>query len=95
VGGVVYATAASLTSPVHLALAMDRAMPGRIGAAMATYSLGYQLGLGIGSAAYGVVITLAGFPAPFLIGIAAMVLMISAIVPARAELLRSGSAVTA
>jgi MFS family permease len=94
VGGVLYATAASLTSPVHLALAMDRAAPGRIGAAMATYSLGYQLGLGIGSAAYGVVISLAGFPTPFIIGIGAMGLMIGAIASARTDLLRPGAAST-
>ncbi len=88
VGGVLSATATSLTSPVHLALAMDRATPGRIGAAMATYSLGYQLGLGIGSAVYGVVITIAGFPAPFVIGIGAMGLMIGAVLGARSDLLR-------
>jgi predicted MFS family arabinose efflux permease len=90
-GGVLYAIAASLTSPVHLALAMDRAAPDRIGAAMATYSLGYQLGLGIGSAAYGVVISVAGFPAPFAIGIVAMAIMIGATVSARADLLRPRS----
>ena len=94
VGGVLYAIAASLTSPVHLAIAMDRATPDRIGAAMATYSLGYQLGLGIGSAAYGVVISLAGFPAPFVIGVGAMALMVGAIVTARADLLRPGTTVT-
>lgn len=89
VGGVLYATAASLTSPVHLALAMDRAKPGRIGAAMATYSLGYQLGMGVGSAAYGVIISIAGFPIPFVIGIGAMALMAAVIVSARADLLRA------
>ncbi len=88
VGGVLYATAASLTSPIHLALAMDRALPGRVGAAMATYSLGYQLGLGIGSAAYGVVISVAGFPTPFLLGVGAMALMVGAIVRGRGVLLR-------
>lgn len=93
VGGVLYAVAAALTSPIHLAIAMDRATPGRVGAAMATYSLGYQLGLGIGSAAYGVVIAVAGFPAPFVIGIGAMLLMIGAILGARADLLRPRPAI--
>ncbi|MBX3031221.1 MAG: MFS transporter [Chloroflexi bacterium] len=88
VGGVLYAIAAALTSPIHLAIAMDRASAGRVGAAMATYSLGYQLGLGIGSAAYGVVISMAGFPAPFVIGMGAMGLMMAAIVGGRGELLR-------
>lgn len=93
VGGVMYAIAAALTSPIHLAIAMDRALPGRVGAAMATYSLGYQLGLGIGSAAYGVVITMAGFPTPFVIGMGAMLSMVAAILGDRAELLRPRSAV--
>ncbi len=88
VGGVLYAAASALTSPIHLAIAMDRATPGRIGAAMATYSLGYQLGLGIGSAVYGVVIARAGFPAPYLIGVGAMMLMIGAIAAARGDVLR-------
>lgn len=92
VGGVLYAIAGALTSPIHLAITMDRAMPGRIGAAMATYSLGYQLGLGVGSAAYGVVISTAGFPVPFVIAIGAMALMVGAIVGARADLLRPRSA---
>ncbi|MFN8518527.1 MAG: MFS transporter [Chloroflexota bacterium] len=94
VGGVLYAIAASLTSPIHLAIAMDRALPGRVGAAMATYSLGYQLGLGIGSAAYGVVISMAGFPAPFVIGIGAMLLMVAAIAGMRADLLRPRASMT-
>ncbi len=87
-GGACYAIAAALTSPIHLAIAMDRAQPGRVGAAMATYSLGYQLGLGIGSAAYGVVISAMGFPTPFLIGIGAMAAMVALIVGARGDLLR-------
>ncbi|MEZ4595539.1 MAG: MFS transporter [Chloroflexota bacterium] len=87
VGGVLYAIAGALTSPIHLAITMDRALPGRIGAAMATYSLGYQLGLGIGSAAYGVVISTAGFPMPYLIAIGAMALMVGAILAGRADLL--------
>lgn len=65
--GAVYATATAVASPAAMALAIDRADARRLGSAMATYSLGYQLGLGTGAATWGLVIQLAGFPAPFVL----------------------------
>src|SRR5262245_15299399 len=50
IAGMLWALAASVSSPTAMALAMDRSEPGRMGAAMATYSLGFQLGLGGGAA---------------------------------------------
>lgn len=65
-GGVLYAAAAGFTTPATTAMTIDRAHPGRLGAAMATYTLGFQLALGAGAAAWGVVIELFGLPAPYL-----------------------------
>jgi predicted MFS family arabinose efflux permease len=49
-----------------MALAIDRADPRRMGAAMATYSLGFQLALGAGAAAWGFVIDAFGYPGPYI-----------------------------
>lgn len=65
VAGCVWTVGSSFISPTAMAMAMDRADPSRRGAAMATYSLGYQLGMGFGSMAWGLVIAAAGFPVPF------------------------------
>ena len=47
---------------------IDRALPGRLGAATATYSLGYALGASTGGAIWGVVISALGYPWPFVGG---------------------------
>jgi predicted MFS family arabinose efflux permease len=78
-GGATYAAAAAFTSPTIMALAIDRADPRRMGAAMATYSLGFQLGLGVGAVAWGLVIQLFGYPAPFVAAIAVQGLLIAAV----------------
>jgi MFS family permease len=69
IAGMLWALAASVSSPTSMALAMDRSEQGRMGAAMATYSLGFQMGLGVGAAVFGFVIEVAGFPAPFLLAL--------------------------
>jgi len=69
IAGMLWALAASVTSPTAMALAMDRAEPGRMGAAMATYSLGFQMALGVGAAVWGFAIEVAGFPAPFVLAL--------------------------
>ena len=69
VAGVIYATAAAFTQPSTMALAVDRSHPARIGSSMATYTLGYQLALGLGAAVWGVLIDQFGFPAPFVVAI--------------------------
>lgn len=84
--GMLWALAASVTSPTAMALAMDRAESGRMGAAMATYSLGFQLGLGGGAAAFGAAIAAVGFSNTFLLAIAVEVALVALLVYARQAL---------
>ncbi|MGH2379898.1 MAG: MFS transporter [Candidatus Limnocylindria bacterium] len=77
----IFAIGSCATSPLATAIAIDRADPARRGAAMATYSLGYQLGFGIGGAAWGVMIAAYGYPAPYLgasVGLVALLVLIAA-----------------
>jgi MFS family permease len=67
--GVFYAAGQGLTSATTTAVAMDRANPARKGAAMATYSTAFQIGLGIGATVAGGVIDLAGFRAMYAVSI--------------------------
>jgi MFS family permease len=69
VASAAYAIAMSLVSPTLSALTIDLAPPGRLGAAMATYSLGYQLGAGSSGIVWGIVISTFGFPWPFALAI--------------------------
>jgi MFS family permease len=68
VAGVLYATANGASAPATTALVMDRAPAGRVGAAMATYTLGFQFGSGLGAAAWGFLIDTSGFMVPFIVG---------------------------
>jgi MFS family permease len=74
---IAYATAMALVSPTLSALTIDRAPRGRLGAAMATYSLGYQLATGASSIVWGVVIAAVGFPWPFALAILLQVVTIA------------------
>ena len=76
VSACLYGAATAVMSPSTMALAIDRARPGMIGAAMATYSLGIQFGLGVGAFAWGVLIDSFGFPSPYFAAIGAMVLLL-------------------
>ncbi|HYH92154.1 MAG TPA: MFS transporter [Candidatus Saccharimonadales bacterium] len=76
VGGVLYAIAAAVTSPVTMAMAIDRSDPRRMGAAMATYTLGFQLAIGAGAALWGFLIDRLGYPAPYLVAIAFLCLLL-------------------
>jgi MFS family permease len=66
VGAATYAIAGSLVIPTMSAMAMDRAPAGRLGSAMATYSIGYQFATGASSLAWGAIIASAGFAAALL-----------------------------
>ena len=68
VAGVVYGIANGASAPATTALVMDRAPAGRVGAAMATYTLGFQFGSGLGAAAWGLLIDAGGFMVPFIVG---------------------------
>lgn len=80
IGGALWALAASVTSPTAMALAIDRAEANRMGAAMATYSLGFQLGFGGGAAVWGAVIAALGFSQSFWIAIATEIALIGLLV---------------
>jgi MFS family permease len=82
VGGGLYGVATALISSTVSAVTMESAPPERTGSAMATYSVGYQLGASIGGAAWGTVIAVAGYPWPF-VGGALMVAASLAIAVAR------------
>jgi MFS family permease len=67
-GGIMYGIATALVTATVSAVTMENAPPERTGSAMATYSVGYQLGASVGGAAWGTVITLVGYPWPFVLG---------------------------
>ena len=73
IGAGFYALGVSLVSPTMSALTIDRARPDRLGAAMATYSVGYQLSSGVGSLVWGGVLATGGFSAAFAFAIACQV----------------------
>jgi MFS family permease len=87
VAGSLFAIGSSATSPMHMTIVMDRADPRTRGSSMATYSLGFQLGFGLGAAIFGFVIGAFGFPAPWFVGLVAMGGMALLVLSARKELL--------
>jgi len=88
IGGVLYAVANGATAPATLALVMDHAPPGRIGAAMATYTIGFQFGAGLGAALWGFLIDTSGFLPAFLVGALFQFVVLAIVVARRATLSR-------
>ena len=88
VGGALFAIATTLVSPTTMALTMDLAPPGRVGSAMATYTLGFPLATGGSAAIWGVVIQHAGFPAPFLLGALLHLVLLALLLVAGSRVLR-------
>lgn len=70
VGAAAYAVGVSLVSPTLSAITMDKAPADRLGAAMATYSLGYQAATGGSSLIWGALIATTGFAGVFLAALA-------------------------
>jgi MFS family permease len=68
-GGIVFAIGSALVLPSSMALAIDRANPHRRGTAMATYSMWFQVGNGVGSAAAGLTAELFGLRAMYLLAL--------------------------
>ena len=66
VGGVLWASGQALANPAALAMVTDRSTPERRGAAMATYTAAFPMGIGLGGLIWGVVIENWGFRAMFL-----------------------------
>jgi MFS family permease len=76
-GGIVLTLGQSVSHPSLYALVIDRAPAERRGAALATYTMGFQLGSGLGAVVYGFVIQYLGYHTMYqrslLPGIAALV----------------------
>jgi MFS family permease len=72
--GVVYSFGFAGAYAAILALAFDRANPLRRGTAMATFSLGTQLGLGLGATIWGGLIELLGYTSMYLVAMGSAVL---------------------
>lgn len=88
IAGILYAIANGATTPATTALVMDHAPPGRMGAAMATYTLGFQFGSGMGAALWGFLIDRSGFLLPFLAGAVLQFAMLAIVIWRRAALSR-------
>jgi MFS family permease len=88
VAGALYASAAGFSSPAMMAAVMDRTPADRLGSAMATYTLGFQFGSGIGAAVWGFVIAQSGFAPAFLIGAGIQAALLLVVVRVRAGLRR-------
>jgi MFS family permease len=65
--GVLAAASGSATSPAGMALAIDRSRPEKRGAAMANYSMAFQMGDGGGALVFGVLIELVGFQTTYIL----------------------------
>jgi MFS family permease len=86
IAGLAYAIASGATAPATTALVMDRAPVGRVGAAMATYTLGFQFGSGLGAALWGLLIDSSGFVIPFVIAAALQFGLLAVVTVRRAAL---------
>jgi predicted MFS family arabinose efflux permease len=74
--GAINAAAVGVLVPTMTAAVIDHAPPGRIGSAMGTYTLGYQLAGGLGAAAWGFLIEHSGFLAAYLAAAAIQVALL-------------------
>ena len=81
VAAILNAFGLSLSQPTLMALAIDRAEPSRMGKAMATFSMFYRVGEGLGAPVAGALIDAFGFPAMYMgaIGYAVVGLLLTAL----------------
>ena len=77
--GVIYAAAVGVLVPAMTAAVIDHAPPGRIGSAMGTYTVGYQLAGGLGAAAWGFLIEHSGFFAAYVVAAAVQVVLLAVV----------------
>jgi predicted MFS family arabinose efflux permease len=90
IAGAIFAASSSLLSPTAAAIAIDRADPQRRGATMATYSMGFPLGNGIGALLWGALIGAFGFPVPWIVALLTMAGIVALVWSERHDLLRWG-----
>lgn len=72
VAGIIYNLGSAIGTATTMALAIDRADPQRRGVAMATFSVAFPLGVGVGAVVAGGLVEVAGYGGMFL-GLAALV----------------------
>jgi predicted MFS family arabinose efflux permease len=83
---MLFALGYGFTTPAAQASVMERSPSDRLGSAMATYTIGFQAGIGLGAAFWGILIGPAGYAGTFLIGAAIQVALIGLTVFRRAAL---------
>jgi MFS family permease len=76
IAAILYAFSQSLVMATISALTMERAPRHRLGSAMATYSVGYQVATGISSLLWGTMITTVGFTWVFIVALGFQLLTI-------------------
>jgi MFS family permease len=76
IAAFVFSMSQSLVNSTISALTMERAPKHRLGSAMATYTMGFQIATGLSSLLWGALITSVGFGAVFLVGAAFQVLSV-------------------
>jgi predicted MFS family arabinose efflux permease len=72
----IFAVAYGLAPPTAQAVVMERAPRARLGAAMATYTLGFQIGSGLGAAIWGFLISPLGFTNVFILAAGIQLLLL-------------------
>jgi MFS family permease len=76
VAGALFAVGCGISVPVGTAIVIDRSPAERMGSAMGTYTIGFQLASGLGAAIWGVVIDNAGFGVAYAAGALVQVVLI-------------------
>jgi predicted MFS family arabinose efflux permease len=83
---VVFALAYGVAPPTSQSIVMERAPRERLGAAMATYTLGFQIGSGLGAAVWGFLLVPLGFTNVFLVAAAVQIVLFVVSLTRRVEL---------
>ena len=76
-GGIATAVGQSIGIANTTAMAIDRSNPRRLGSAMASFTLAFQVGQGAGAALAGVLVQATGYPAMFLTMIGSQVVCLA------------------
>jgi MFS family permease len=85
-GGTLFAAASGFSSPATMASVLDHAPPDRLGAAMGTYTLGFQFGSGFGAALWGTLVGSVGFAGVFLLAAVIQLFAVGVAIIGRARL---------
>ncbi len=86
--GSIFAIGCGISVPVGTAIVIDRCPPARMGSAMGTYTIGFQLASGLGAGVWGIVIDHAGFAVAYAAGAAVQVVLVVVAIVFRAGIER-------